>query len=100
MAEWTNNVTGPTGSYTDESGTHELTIINDHPSVLFEFDGPRFDPDHFEVVAVTFDGCTADNCPMSMYQDIIDFCKNRIEVIPHYEVSDGKLEWKEERHED
>ena len=94
MAEWTGNEYGPTGSYTDDKGNvYKLTIINDHPSVEFKFDGPRFDPDHFKVVRVVFDGCTAQSCPMSMYQDIIDFCEMRIKQIPHYNVTDGKLEW-------
>ncbi len=101
MEDWKGEVTGPKGSYTDEHGTHELTIINDHPGIEFQFDGPRFDPNRFEVVSVTFDGCTADNCPMSMYQSIIDFCEKRIKLIPHYDVVDGKLEWiGEESHED
>jgi hypothetical protein len=87
-------VTGPSGTYTDEKGNvFELTIINDHPSILFNFDGPRFDPDHFEVVEVVFDGCTSQNCPMAMYQSIIDFCQKQIKDIPHYDVVDGELQW-------
>ncbi len=94
MTEWTHDEYGPTGSYTDEQGNvHELSIINDHPSIEFKFDGPRFDPDHFEVVEVLYDGCTSKNCPMSMYQDIINFCEKQIKKIPHYEVSDGNLTW-------
>jgi len=100
MTEWTGNEYGPTGSYTDEDGAvHELTIINDHPSITFNFDGPRFDPDHFEVVEVLFDGCTSKNCPMGMYQDIIKFCEMKIKEIPHYDAVDGKLQWVDTRGE-
>ena len=103
MEDWKGEVTGPKGSYTDEHGNvHELSIINDHPSIVFRFDGPtRFEPDTWRLDSVEADGCTFENAPMSYYQDIVDFCQARIKDMPHYDVVDGKLEWVgEEKHED
>lgn len=70
----------------------------ENPSIKFNFDVSG-EYEKFSLLDVLFEGFLAVNTPMSFYEDIIDFCKKRIEEIPHYEVSDGKLEWKEENHE-
>lgn len=79
--------------------TGEAVIgMNDHPSLTFSFDTANFhSPDtKWFLEAIEWDGCTKD-CPMSFYQDIIDFCERRIKQIPHYDVVDGVLEWNDER---
>ena len=102
MTKWKQTGDYPKGSYTDEHGNvHEVTIICDHPAFTFRFDGPiRFEPDTWRLDSVETDGCTFDNAPMGFYQDIIDFCQDRIKKIPHYEVNGDKLEWVNEREEE
>lgn len=108
MTEWkTESDNSPKGSYTDKDGNvYELSIICDHPSLTFTFDGPRFEHERFILDSVETNGCTFDNAPMSFYQEIIDFCQQRIDKIPHYEINNGVLEWvdsrdkEEEKHED
>jgi len=89
--------TGPSGSYTDENGVvHTLHIINDEVSIKFDIDNNVHDRNNetaYKLVSVTFDGWRADNVSMTIYEDIIEFCKKEIKKIPHYDVTDGKLEW-------
>ena len=66
-------------------------IVNNSPMLLFKFD------DTVCLSEIIFDGCTHLNCPMSLYQEVIDFCKHQIDEIPHYDVADGKLEWIDKR---
>lgn len=94
-----NEETGPTGSYIDEDGvSHTLVVgMNDHPSITFGFDTHNFhSPDtKWFLDSLYFDGCRVDGCPMSFYQDIIDFCQHKIKQIPHWEVSEGEATWVE-----
>ena len=74
-------------------------IISRDPSIKFTFFLGKNEADD-RLSEIEFEGMRAATAPMAFYQDVIDFCKKRIDEIPHYEVSDGKLEWKEEKHED
>ncbi len=92
---------GPSGSYTDENGiVHQLEIINDEVSITFGILNDVSDKNNetaYTLVDVVFDGWRSTHVSMSIYQDIIDFCQKKINEIPHWEVSDGKAEWSEEK---
>lgn len=80
----------------EQEFTGELIIgLNDHPSLTFNFDTNNFHSQDTEwfLDSINFDGCVSKTCPMSFYQDIIDFCKKQIDKIPHWEVTDGKAKW-------
>ena len=67
--------------------------VNEKPMLLFTFGN------NSHLTEVIFDGCNHLNCPMSLYQEVIDFCKRQVDEIPHYEVSEGKLELVDKREE-
>ena len=95
---------GPRCSYTDKDGkVHELSIISEDPYITFNVMNDvhnRNNETAYTLVSVTFNGWRAPNVSMSLYQDIIDFCQEKIKKMPHWEVSDGEAEWSEEKHED
>ena len=90
---------GPSGSYTDENGVvHQLETINDEVSIKFGILNDVHDKSNetaYTLVDVVFDGWRSSHVSMSIYQDIIDFCQDRIKKIPHWEVSDGEAKWVE-----